>query len=231
MMALRRCPAPGVFDNDNGHLHCGGLQHAEGIPPGGYRDSCQGCALAGSSLTCMHCRAADGRQLEASYDVQKCVAPGKIDNDNGALICSGMVNQRGIPAGAYQGSCEGCRLERGGALLTCAQCRDASGRRHETSYEPKRCPPPGKLDNANGMLRCTGLPNGDNIPAGGYRDSCQGCTFDGSVLSCSHCSTSDGRQLASSYDLSPCRRKRRGACCVSFDNADGVLRCAADGLR
>jgi len=82
---LHRCPSPAYLDNQDGILTCLGIGNADGIPPGGYKDSCQGCSMKGTELQCSHCRAANGKQLSSKVTMANC--KGAPDNNNGRLVC------------------------------------------------------------------------------------------------------------------------------------------------
>ena len=84
---VTRCAPPAALNNNNGVLTCDGVPNAAGIPEGSYRNSCQGCMLDGSTLSCTHCGAADGRQRVATIELASCQPPGDIDNQDGALRC------------------------------------------------------------------------------------------------------------------------------------------------
>ena len=52
-------------------------------------------------------------------------------------------------------------------MLSCTHCGQMDGWRSASSYDVARCPLPGNIDNNNGMLQCSGLPNVGGIPEGG----------------------------------------------------------------
>ena len=108
--------------------------------------------------------------------------------------CDPEPNALDVPRGRYEESCMGCSLANSGKLLRCTHCRSANGdrigthmcthahacacvltRAHtESSIDLESCVPPAVLENGNGRLKCDGLPNADDVPAGGYAHSCQG---------------------------------------------------------
>lgn len=86
--ALLDCPAPGSLDNNDGRLECSGLTNAEGLPRGGYLDSCRGCRLLrGTTLECSHCRTAGGHQQRTQFKLKDCPPPYRLDNHDGSLAC------------------------------------------------------------------------------------------------------------------------------------------------
>ena len=192
-----------------------------GLPPGSYLNSCRGCSLnaQGTALRCSHCRGG-GPAAHSELVLASCHTPQLyIDNIQGELQCKPAPNAADIPSGRYASSCEGCRLTDGGTSLACPHCTAADGRRLGSTYEIGRCPSPAQLDNNNGRLFCSGVPNARGLPRGGYANSCQGCAVDdaGQRLVCTHCATADGRQIHGEHPLA-CDSGR-------FDNRDGVLVC------
>lgn len=130
-------------------------------------------------------------------------------------------NGDGIPGGSYLGSCSGCSLRNAGMQLHCSHCRLPGSPSLASSLEMEACPPPSLVDNIHGELQCKPPPNADNIPPGGYRNSCGGCKLahEGRILGCSQCGTSDGNRKAASYDMTRCLPPS------TLDNQDGVLVC------
>jgi len=145
----------------------------------------------------------------------------KIDNNNGHLVCNGVGNERSVPSGGYQSSCEGCRVERAeiGEMLHCAFCRAADGSQREASIKLTQCPPPGNIDNSNGVLSCKGLPHAPGTPAGSYRESCEGCRMSDQLLTCT-CRAADGVGRESKSDVRKCKPP------AVIGNNDGKLTCA-----
>ena len=199
--------------------------NGDGLPAGSYLASCRGCSIGGAGaatatlLRCTHCRGA-GPASPSELDVASCSSvPPTVDNIQAELQCRPEPNAANIPRGRYASSCLGCSLSLGGALLTCTHCGTADGRRAAASYETARCVAPAQLDNNNGRLVCSGVPNqAGALPGGGYSNSCQGCSVGDGRLVCSHCGTSDGRQIVGLHELSSCKSG-------TFDNRDGVLVC------
>jgi len=140
---ISRCPLPYRLDNDHGILTCNGVPSGTDIPKGSYTNSCQGCRkLVGTTLLlCSHCKAADGRQLESTYDLARCPSTGDLDNQNGLLACVGLTNADDIPDGNYKGSCLGCKLhgELADRKLTCTHCKSSSGAQIESSLSLSVC--------------------------------------------------------------------------------------------
>lgn len=215
---VRRCTPPAALDNRNGILICRGVPDTPGVPPGAYRDTCQGCSLDANrgALRCSHCLTADGRQVPASLSLLRCAAPPALENRDGALMCrerEGAAPK--LPVGPYQQSCHDCKLGAAGLLLSCASCRARDGRGRPASYLVQECAPPGRLHNEDGILACRG-----GLPPGTYHGSCEGCSvFLEGVLTCSGCRAADGRKVAASYKLERCPSP--GA----LENRDGVLAC------
>eukprot|EP00930_Biecheleria_cincta_P005737 TRINITY_DN10667_c0_g1_i1.p1 TRINITY_DN10667_c0_g1~~TRINITY_DN10667_c0_g1_i1.p1 ORF type:complete len:650 (+),score=80.68 TRINITY_DN10667_c0_g1_i1:243-1952(+) len=222
--ALVRCPAPGKLDNQDGLLTCKGVPNSADVPTGPYLGSCQGCHLIenGRVVSCSLCRSASGRQLVAQHEVSGCQSPGSLDNQDGLLVCVGGAQggSVGTPDGPYKSSCSDCSIV-GDSMLACKHCRDKDGRQHTTSYDASRCVAPASLHNENGMLTCQGVPNGPDLPEGGYLGSCQGCYLRKGVLGCSHCRSTSGQQLESLLLMSECSAK--GA---EIQNSDGTLWCS-----
>jgi hypothetical protein len=201
----------------------GPAPNGPGLPPGSFQGSCKGCSMSegpGSTLTCTHCRGG-GRPYEpTSLLTSACtVEGGVVDNVVGELRCKPPPNDLNIPSGGYAQSCWGCMLTDGGALLKCTDCGRADGGRVPAAMHVSRCPPPGAIDNNNGVLQCKGLENQPGLPSGGFSDSCSGCTVTADeLLTCTHCSSADGSQHDSSLDLSTCHS-------LSIDNHNGQLVC------
>jgi hypothetical protein len=197
--------------------------NGEGIPDGSYLGSCEGCSMTGLLLTCTHCRSR-GVFEGSSIDMAKCHRD--VNNVHGALSCAPEPNQLDIPHGHYTTSCLGCLLDTGGKggadRVYCSHCRDCEGATRPAAYVLSRCPSPGMMTNDCGIIKCHNMENAQNIPAGGYAHSCEGCklTTDGTVLSCSHCGTADGRQIETSLALAACPASQG-----SPDNSDGRLVC------
>eukprot|EP00927_Polykrikos_kofoidii_P023245 TRINITY_DN21477_c0_g1_i1.p1 TRINITY_DN21477_c0_g1~~TRINITY_DN21477_c0_g1_i1.p1 ORF type:complete len:1391 (-),score=209.07 TRINITY_DN21477_c0_g1_i1:87-4259(-) len=249
-LQMDTCEIDGRAENLNGHLSCEPRPNAQDCLVGTYLQSCKGCRtedIDGSSGTkikmvrCTHCSVAGkGGPTESSYSVARCQAPGVLENLGGVLTCTGVPNGLGLPDGGYNQSCQGCRVERGNnsegvasEILRCTHCKAADGRQVESSTDLVRCKrPPGTIDNQDGLLFCNGMPNAPNIPAGNYRNSCNGCnllSLGGSVkLTCSHCKASNGSQLETSYDLG---RNSAGACPAGFENQDGKLVCGKQAAK
>jgi len=100
----------------------------------------------------------------------------------------------------------------------CTHCPGNDGRFQRATFDVGRCPSPGSLTNDNGKLFCYGLPNQDDIPEGGYKDSCSGCAMRGDLLECS-CRAADGGQRTTSYRVKNCKHPGR------LDNDNGHLSC------
>ena len=65
--------------------------------------------------------------------------------------------------------------------------------------------------------QCNAAANAADCPEGGYAQSCKGCVMGGALLSCSHCSSSDGGQQASHLLVNECSGE--------VQNVDGKLVC------
>lgn len=198
------------------------------IPKGSYLDSCAGCRLeeGGPRLRCTHCRVPGSPSGPSELNVATCSAPVTVDNIQGALQCKPPPNAPNIPRGGYARSCQGCKLEEGGALLSCSHCDTADGGRKASSFPLARCKAPGVLDNSNGNIVCHGMPNGRNIPSGGYQQTCNGCELEGengAFLRCFDCRTAAGGQRESTIQVSSCTPP------ASIDNVGGILTCV--GLK
>jgi len=195
-----------------------------GLPPGRYRDSCQGCWLRqeGSVLECSHCRTAAGQQVEASAaDVQRCEPPGDLDNRDGKLLCSGLQNAPDVPDGPYLESCQGCRLEAGGAALACSHCDTPGGRQHAAGLDLLACPPGAAPENILGGLSCGSEVHAPGIPPGRYATSCKSCTVADGRLACASCLNTFAKEVVPEpYSLERCPAPG------VLDNRDGVLACA-----
>ncbi|CAE8583567.1 unnamed protein product [Polarella glacialis] len=221
---LSQCPRPGKLDNHNGVLNCVGLLNAAKIPEGPYLHSCQGCHLFdyGKLVTCQLCRKADGRQLQSSFELGLCLPPGKLDNQDGSLICKGGKSPgvQELPEGPYKQTCSECRLE-GPRTLKCERCGNLQSQVVSSSYDLSRCSAPAQLHNQDGALICIGVPSGPRLPAGNYLKSCEGCHLQegDQLLSCSHCKAPGGLQRVSSYQLALCPVPGR------LENWNGVLNC------
>lgn len=61
------------------------------LPGGTYSESCKGCKISGSILSCSTCNKNDGGKRKSSLDTSTCGDGGKnlICNDNGHLSCPG----------------------------------------------------------------------------------------------------------------------------------------------
>lgn len=221
---LKTCEILAV-NNIHGSLQCQPLPNEPNIPPGAYQGSCLGCKMVQNQqvLDCSHCGTADGRQVRSTYEVSSCPPPGRFDNQDGVLTCLGLVSARNIPHGAYKETCSGCELVDSGARLLCRLCRKADGRQVKSSLSLSRCLPPGKIENQDGTLRCGGLSNAANLPAGGYRGSCTGCRLeeDGALLFCSHCLDSTGAQVPTSLRHKDCVPP------ANLENRGGRLECVS----
>ena len=126
-------------------------------------------------------------------------------------------NGDGLPTGSYLGSCRGCRME--AKVLHCSHCRLPGSPSLSSSLDLDTCWVP-KVNNIHGHLQCEPKPNGANIPAGGYQQSCKGCELNSrGFLACSHCSTASGKQNPSSYRLDNCPAPG------TLDNDNGRLTC------
>ena len=150
-------PAPAQVDNIQGELQCHPAANAPDVPAGGYLASCLGCSLSlgGALLTCTACSTADGRRRTTSYEPARCPLPATLDNNNGRLVCSGLRNAAGVPAGGYVHSCQGCALDEDNEWLRCSHCGTADGRQIEAAHRIAECAS-GRFDNQNGVLRCEG---------------------------------------------------------------------------
>jgi len=221
-LRTNKCPLD-LVDNDDGALICAPEDNDANIPAGGYQGSCRGCKVRGMVLRCTHCSKAAGGPRDTEMVVSRCPKPYLVNNNNGNLVCEGIPNDPNIPQGGYSGSCQGCKLEDGGKMLRCSHCFTSERRQLESTISLELCPRPSKVDNNNGNLVCQGLPNSDNIPEGGYRNSCSGCQLEdgGARLRCSHCFNAMGEQRLSDLDLTKCARP------LDVDNQDGKMTCAA----
>jgi len=72
-----------------------------------------------------------------------------------------------------------------------------------------------------GRLQCERplAPNSDNIPAGTYTQSCNGCNLNENVLSCTQCRSGDGSLHSSEVSITGCS---------SIENKEGLLFCVPD---
>lgn len=210
-LKIGKCPPGGLVDNIQGELQCKPKPNAPDIPAGGYQHSCLGCELLnqGSSkqdtiVSCSHCGTANGQRRPSSYVISRCPIPGSLDNDDGGIVCKGVPNAFGIPAGEYRSSCQGCVLD--GFILQCSLCMRSTREQVSASFDMAKCPQPAKLENVDGTLHCAGLPHTQDVPHGGYKDSCHGCQLiDGHRLMCIGCKSADGRWLEASFDITKCR--------------------------
>ncbi|CAK9079975.1 unnamed protein product [Durusdinium trenchii] len=193
------------------------LPNQEGLPPGSYLDSCRGCLISGTRLTCSHCRAPGSPSIASNLEYQKCPLP-QINNIQGRLQCEPKPNAASIPRGGYQRSCKGCDMQ--GDVLHCSHCGTASGNQVPASFEVLRCPAPAELDNDNGRLTCRGVPNDLACPPGPYLKSCQGCRSEAGHVSCALCRRADGRQVAAEAAAGRCRWP------AQLENQDGELVCS-----
>eukprot|EP00929_Paragymnodinium_shiwhaense_P050889 TRINITY_DN25620_c0_g1_i1.p1 TRINITY_DN25620_c0_g1~~TRINITY_DN25620_c0_g1_i1.p1 ORF type:complete len:1033 (+),score=90.75 TRINITY_DN25620_c0_g1_i1:64-3162(+) len=223
-LSLEGCPPPGEVDNIHGDLDCKPRPNEADLPAGGYLGSCLGCKIEadGKSVVCSHCSTSDGHRRESSYSLDRCPAPHTLDNNDGVLVCNGIPNADNIPPGGYRDSCHGCALSADGRFLKCTHCLAADKRQLESVVDVTGCPmPPAKIDNQNGKLACTGIPNARNIPPGGYRNSCNGCRIDNGWLRCMHCRAADGSQAYAHAELAKCPPPG------VFDNMNGRLVCSS----
>jgi len=105
------------------------------IPKGNYLDSCQGCSVSGSILTCKYCLNNLGKTVRSSVNIN---CPYEIHNKNGNLQClraqSSLPSQssnkiktypKNLPKGDYIKSCTGCRFENN--KLNCIGCKTSYG--------------------------------------------------------------------------------------------------------
>jgi len=130
----------------------------------------------------------------------------------------------GIPEGSYLDSCQGCRLEEGGKLLVCARCTLPGKASSESRLRLRQCTT-GLVDNIHGQLTCVPEQNADDIPPGPYADTCLGCKLQdlGRRLTCSSCTTKNGRRRATSISLLACAPP------LEVVNSDGQLVCPGLG--
>ena len=115
-----------------------------GSPGGTYAQSCSGCAVAGTTLTC-ECKTDSGSSVSASLNLCDCPVLTEISNANGVLSCCGS------PAGSYTSSCTSCKLT--GTILACT-CITDSGAIAATSLDICTCTQATKIANTNGQLTC-----------------------------------------------------------------------------
>ena len=177
--------------------------NGEGLPDGSYLGSCRGCRLTSKDvLACSHCRLPGSPSMASSLDLSTCWIL-EVNNIHGQLQCEPKPNDVAIPAGRYQQSCKGCELRN--RLLACSHCSTAAGRQVPSTFSPELCPPPGVLDNDNGKLVCSGLPNAAAVPDGPYLQSCQGCQVTNTPPSvqCRLCRRADGQQVGVSMTCLP----------------------------
>ena len=78
---------------------CKPQPNAQGLPVGGYLNSCLGCVQEGDTVQCAACGKADGQQQSTQYKLSQCPHPGRLDNNNGVLTCIDLPNEHGIPKG------------------------------------------------------------------------------------------------------------------------------------
>ncbi|KAL1496089.1 hypothetical protein AB1Y20_014715 [Prymnesium parvum] len=197
----------GGVDNIQGRLECTPQPNAPGIPAGGYQQSCQ---VVPSLPFPPSSAAAPMPTLPLASSPLRAASP------RSSLVLLSPVSAARLSPPVPQG----CRLEQSGAVLWCSHCSTASGARREAEYELRRCAAPAALDNHDGKLFCSGVRSAADIPEGAFRHSCQGCSQQSGVLSCSHCSTADGRQLAAELTIAGCKQP------AEIDNRDGVLVCS-----
>ena len=214
----------GLVDNIHGELQCKPPTNEPDCPNGGYLNSCLGCRLRneGAVLHCIACGTADDTRRESSVALDKCKSPGKLDNRNGHLVCTGLRHEPNIPEGGYRSSCEGCKVEHSEDLLHCEFCSAADGGQRATSIYLAHCPAPGRIDNSNGFLICDGLPHAESIPSGTFTASCQGCRVSGlqdELLRCASCLAADGTQRESVFDVRQCQPPK------VIGNRNGQLAC------
>eukprot|EP00913_Durusdinium_trenchii_P013457 g12637.t1 len=181
------------------------LPNQEGLPPGSYLDSCRGCLISGTRLTCSHCRAPGPTQrpfLAAATSEAARAVTCRAMCSTAAIVAQppatrqDVPNDLACPPGPYLKSCQGCRSEAG--HVSCALCRRADGRQVAAEAAAGRCRWPAQLENQDGELVCSGS------LAGPYKQSCSKCQQLDDVLSC-ECAKSDGQRLVSSYEVSRCQ--------------------------
>mmetsp|Transcript_6099 Transcript_6099/g.7495 ORF Transcript_6099/g.7495 Transcript_6099/m.7495 type:complete len:169 (-) Transcript_6099:254-760(-) len=117
------------------------MPNEEGIPPGTYLQSCNGCGLAAdvdgtrNMLQCSQCPKPCGAVVRSNIvHIDACEAFG---NNAGKLVCDTPSNEEELPDGTYLGSCEGCRLtdgEGGNAVLSCSACKNTKGGTDESDF-------------------------------------------------------------------------------------------------
>ena len=98
-------------------------------------------------------------------------------------------------------------------FLKCSHCAKTCGKRVETVIQPDSCA--FGITNLNGKLACMGAAP-DELPAGNFGSSCDGCTVTGTVLSCSRCA--DGKEGGRATQISTND-------CAAFTNLFGDLAC------
>eukprot|EP00927_Polykrikos_kofoidii_P076190 TRINITY_DN7298_c0_g1_i1.p1 TRINITY_DN7298_c0_g1~~TRINITY_DN7298_c0_g1_i1.p1 ORF type:complete len:987 (+),score=85.23 TRINITY_DN7298_c0_g1_i1:50-3010(+) len=131
-------------------------------------------------------------------------------------------NGPGIPDGTYLGSCGGCSLRHDQGRfpqLSCTHCHASAGASVASTLSLQQCPPPRSVDNLDGELSCSPLPNSPDIPPGGYTGSCLGCSLNGGILKCTHCGRIRNPARYSSYTVDRCKKPG------TLDNQDGILTC------
>ncbi|CAJ1395127.1 unnamed protein product [Effrenium voratum] len=129
-------------------------------------------------------------------------------------------NGPNLPEGSYLDSCRGCSLEprpASAGRLVCSHCRLPGSPSMPSWLDLDECPL--HVNNIQGRLECEPKPNEPDIPEGGYRQSCRGCSSAEGVLRCSHCATAGGRNRRSAFELRRCPEPGM------LENQDGVLSC------
>jgi hypothetical protein len=184
--------------------------------------------VEGDLLICEECSDSHGGKKRAFIALTECES---FSNNNGFLVCDKLNNDPDLPKGTYVNTCGGCHVVNK-VTLSCAECYDAAGEKHDTSVELSSCPTL-TFTNNQGTLSCVedrrpdvaeGLslaqPGWDGLPAGSYRGSCGQCAIAAEILSCT-CIDSAGGLRRSQSPVSSCHE---------FANSDGNLVCAPEEL-
>ena len=83
------CSEGSTVTNKAGRLACkppDGTPDANGLPAGTYLNSCDGCSIAGETLSCSSCTDSKGKLAAASLVLTGCDLA-TIGNEDGLLVC------------------------------------------------------------------------------------------------------------------------------------------------
>lgn len=214
----------------------------EGLPPGSYLKSCNGCRSVPLTnlFYCTQCTRGCGKVVESDKAVvDRCASFG---NDNGHLVCEEgagfqeakaqlLGNAEGVPEGPYLESCGGCRAIRdeealaGQTRLACSGCLDWHGATHASSLILESCLAGGDtVGNENGVLVCAPPP----LPKGAYKSSCRDCRLAKAPEDAVYflrCRCRDAQENLKDAVLYPPPGQTGFGMCNSIDNQNGALVC------